>query len=171
MRPDDERFYRNEIRVRFFLSHLAFHTFDPPVALHIAAVFRLSRNCAKAADGELQLICGRRRKRRITNDPERRSQLYPLPPACSAIRDCSLERDPGTKTPPPSPHPCRRSAPHTDDGRRRKRRITNDPERRSQLYPLPPACSAIRVCSLQVLCAVLLVELVVFRPECRVFEP
>ena len=106
-----------------------------------------------------------------TNDPERRSQLYPLPPACSAIRDCSLERDPGTKTPPPSPHPCRRSAPHTDDGRRRKRRITNDPERRSQLYPLPPACSAIRVCSLQVLCAVLLVELVVFRPECRVFEP
>ena len=81
------------------------------------------------------------------------------------------ENTPGTKTPPPSPPPCRRSAPHTDDGRRRKRRITNDPERRSQLYPLPPACSAIRVCSLQVLCAVLLVELAVFRPECRVFEP
>ena len=32
-------------------------SFDPPVALHVAAAFRWSRNCAKAADGELQLIC------------------------------------------------------------------------------------------------------------------
>ena len=28
-------------------------TFDPPVALHVAAVFCWSRNCAKAADDEL----------------------------------------------------------------------------------------------------------------------
>ena len=40
-----------------FLKRMARHTFDPPVALHVAAAFRLSRNCAKAADGELQLIC------------------------------------------------------------------------------------------------------------------
>ena len=32
-------------------------SFDPPVALHVAAAFRLSRNCAKAADSELQFIC------------------------------------------------------------------------------------------------------------------
>ena len=32
-------------------------SFDPPAALHVAAAFRWSRNCAKAADGELQLIC------------------------------------------------------------------------------------------------------------------
>ena len=32
-------------------------SFDPPAALHVAAAFRWSRNCVKAADGELQLIC------------------------------------------------------------------------------------------------------------------
>ena len=32
-------------------------TFDPPLALHVAVAFRWSRNCAKAADGELKLIC------------------------------------------------------------------------------------------------------------------
>ena len=31
-------------------------SFDPPVVLHVAAAFRWSRNCAKVADGELQLI-------------------------------------------------------------------------------------------------------------------
>ena len=39
---------------RLFHQYLAYEaSFDPPVALHVAAAFRWSRNCAKAADGEL----------------------------------------------------------------------------------------------------------------------